>query len=528
MTETGGSRGGPRGTKTVRSGREIIHIQVGKSGCAVGHEFWRDLCQEHRLDLTNQSMLGTYTGDNDIYEDHLDVFFNEGGSRASKSRWVPRCILVDLNMHDLAFLTQDSLGDLYRPENVVGSDEGSGNCYAKAFHTEGPDLADRCLELVRKEVERCNCLQGVQFTHSVCGGTGSGLTGLLLSTLHDYLDKDSKCIMQTFTLVPSPRFSDILVEPYNAALGLQDLLDHCQQAFLFDNQALGDLVHRAIDLETPKMSVLNNVVALCMSGITSALRFTGPLNCDLGKMQTNLVPFKNAHFLITGFAPLTNEHKKQYRGLDVTDLAQHMICKENVTISCDPLNPGDIHQDPPILPSRFLAAWSSWRGNFQTYEVDQVIRFLQKPNSRFEKFFPDWIPNAIASNICSVPHKEVGESVCFTSNNTAVSKVFERLLRNWDKMFHHKSHVHVYEMEGISRELMMESRNVIQYIMDQYLEFARWDDKLFEDNPGVGGRPMIKESAIENDEQQKIATQLQELRDGDMYISGVDIRGGRG
>ena len=41
--------------------------------------------------------------------------------------------------------------DLYRPENIIGNDESSGNCYAKAFHTEGPDLADRCLEMVRKE-----------------------------------------------------------------------------------------------------------------------------------------------------------------------------------------------------------------------------------------------------------------------------------------------------------------------------------------------------------------------------------------
>lgn len=45
--------------------------------------------------------------------------------------------------------------DLYRPENIIGNDESSGNCYAKAFHTEGPDLADRCLEMVRKESLSC-------------------------------------------------------------------------------------------------------------------------------------------------------------------------------------------------------------------------------------------------------------------------------------------------------------------------------------------------------------------------------------
>lgn len=70
------------------------------------------------------------------------------------------------------------------------------------------------LENVRKEVEKCECLQGVQFTHSISGGAGSGLTGLLLKTLYDYLDKGSKCILQSFTVVPSPGLTDVILEPY--------------------------------------------------------------------------------------------------------------------------------------------------------------------------------------------------------------------------------------------------------------------------------------------------------------------------
>jgi len=50
--------------------------------------------------------------------------------------------------------------------------------------------------------------------HSISGGTGAGLTGLLLKTLYDYLDKGSKCVMQNFVLMPSPGVSDVLIEPY--------------------------------------------------------------------------------------------------------------------------------------------------------------------------------------------------------------------------------------------------------------------------------------------------------------------------
>lgn len=496
------------------SAREIIHIQVGKSGCQIGHEFWRDLCEEHKLEYENDLQKGKYVGEQSIYEDHLDIFFNEG----SNGRWVPRCLLVDLSMQDLTMLTQDALGDLYRPDNIIGNDDGSGNCYAKAFHTEGPDLADRVLENVRKEVERCNCLQGVQFTHSVCGGTGSGLTGLLLKTLYDYLDKGSKCILQTFSLVPAPGLSDVLIEPYNASLGLQDLLEYCDQVFFFDNVALGEICQKTLELDVPKMKHMNNIVALCMSGITCCLRFPGWLNADLRKMHTNLVPFKNAHFLITGFAPLTAGASKKYRKTSILDLAQQMISKDNVTVKCDPLNPGD--QREGILKARFLASSAAFRGECSTAEVDQVLYDLQKDGSRFDKFFPDWIPCSIASSICKVPHCDVGDSVCFVSNNTSVHEVFDRVINNWDNMYRSRSYLQVFEQDGISTQDMMESRNILQYISDQYTEFARWEDKFFEEGRmNQDNRPLINDRAIENDEQQKLAQELQELGDGEMYIA---------
>eukprot|EP00747_Dinoflagellata_sp_TGD_P164546 gnl/TRDRNA2_/TRDRNA2_184622_c0_seq1.p1 gnl/TRDRNA2_/TRDRNA2_184622_c0~~gnl/TRDRNA2_/TRDRNA2_184622_c0_seq1.p1 ORF type:complete len:539 (+),score=91.43 gnl/TRDRNA2_/TRDRNA2_184622_c0_seq1:75-1619(+) len=506
-----------------KEAREIIHIQVGKAGIGIGHEFWRDLCEEHKISYRPDMPLdkGKFMGgpEDDIYSDHLDVFFNEGAG----GRWVPRCILLDLNMQDLAQVTGTPLGELYRPENVLGNDDGSANCYAKAFHTEGPDLADHCLENVRKEVERCNCLQGVQFTNSVSGGTGSGLTGLLLKTLHDYLDKGSKCIMQTFTLVPAPGVSDVLIEPYNAALGLQDLLEHCHQCFLYDNRALTDICQKTLEKDTPKMLDMNNIIARCMSGITSCLRFPGPLSSSLHKMQTNLVPFKNAHFLISSFAPLTAASSGKYRRTTVLDLAQQLISKDNVTVKCDPLNPGDPREG--ILKARFLASNASWRGGFATKEVDQVTHDMQRKGSRFDPFFPDWIPNSIASNICRIPHAEAGESAVLVSNNTAVHEIFDRIAASWESMFKVKSYLHVFEQDGISVQDMMESRGILQYVSEEYCDFARWEDKFFVENMA---KAVINDRAIMNDEQQRIAEELQALGEGGMFIEHVKGTGGKG
>merc|ERR1712098_376656 len=167
------------------------------------------------------------------------------------------------------------------------------------------------------------------------------------------------------------------------------------------------LCQKTLLLDVPKMKDLNNIVALCMSGITTSLRFQVLLDADLRKMHTNLVPFKNAHFLITGFAPPTSPAAQKYRKPSTLDLAQQMISKDNVTITCDPLNPGD--PSAGKLKSRFLASFAAFRGNCSSSEVDQVIYNLQKPGSRFDPFFPDWIPSSMSSSICSKPHKDFGD-----------------------------------------------------------------------------------------------------------------------
>ena len=67
---------------------------------------------------------------------------------------------------------------------------------------------DSVLDVVRKESESCDCLQGFQLTHSLGGGTGSGMGTLLISKIREeYPDR----IMNTYSVVPSPKVCSILI-----------------------------------------------------------------------------------------------------------------------------------------------------------------------------------------------------------------------------------------------------------------------------------------------------------------------------
>ena len=178
--------------------REIVHIQAGQCGNQIGAKFWEVISDEHGVDPT-----GTYHGDSDLQLERINVYFNE----ATGGRYVPRAILMDLEpgmitisafccaiksvfARPLVFYlfcfplcfyagTMDSVragpyGQLFRPDNFVFGQSGAGNNWAKGHYTEGAELIDSVLDVVRKEAESCDCLQGFQITHSLGGGTGSG------------------------------------------------------------------------------------------------------------------------------------------------------------------------------------------------------------------------------------------------------------------------------------------------------------------------------------------------------------------
>jgi tubulin beta len=67
------------------------------------------------------------------------------------------------------------------------------------------------MDVVRKEAEGCDCLQGFQICQSLGGGTGSGMGTLLLSKIREEFPDRMLC---TFSVAPSPKVSDTVVEPY--------------------------------------------------------------------------------------------------------------------------------------------------------------------------------------------------------------------------------------------------------------------------------------------------------------------------
>ena len=133
--------------------RELCHIQGGQCGNQIGAKFWEVIADEHGIDPT-----GTYHGDSDLQLERINVYFNE----ATGGRYVPRAVLMDLEPGTMDSVRAGPFGQLFRPDNFVFGQTGAGNNWAKGHYTEGAELIDSVLDVVRKEAEGSAHVQGFQ------------------------------------------------------------------------------------------------------------------------------------------------------------------------------------------------------------------------------------------------------------------------------------------------------------------------------------------------------------------------------
>merc|ERR1712172_236667 len=136
---------------------------------------------EHKLEANGKFKGKPEEGDNQARLDKIDVYYQEAGTM----RFVPRACLVDLEPGIMDVIKASPMGALFKPDNMCFGASGAGNNWAKGHYTEGAELIDEAVDIIRRETESCDCPQGFQLTQSIGGGTGSGMGTLLLLKIRD-------------------------------------------------------------------------------------------------------------------------------------------------------------------------------------------------------------------------------------------------------------------------------------------------------------------------------------------------------
>ncbi|EQK99809.1 Tubulin [Ophiocordyceps sinensis CO18] len=231
--------------------REIITIQAGQCGNSIGSQFWQQLCQEHGISQDgNLEDFATEGGD------RKDVFYYQ----SDDTRYIPRAILIDLEPRVINGIQTGPYRNIYNPENFYVGKNGMGaaNNWGDGYQS-GEAVYEDIMEMIDREADGSDSLEGFMMLHSIAGGTGSGLGSFLLERLNDRFPKK---IIQTYSVFPdTTNAGDVVVHPYNSILSMRRLTQNADSVVVLDNGALSHIAADRLHVQEPSFQQTNQLVS---------------------------------------------------------------------------------------------------------------------------------------------------------------------------------------------------------------------------------------------------------------------------
>jgi hypothetical protein len=154
--------------------REIVSIHVGQCGNQIADRYWRLILKEHGLNESGMPKDPSVTSNA-----NMEVFFN----KIRDGKYVPRAVLIDLEPGVIARIEQGEMAKLFDEGSIVRKIPGAANNWARGYNVEGERVIDQIMNVIDAAVEKTKSLQGFLLTHSIGGGSGSGLGSLILERL---------------------------------------------------------------------------------------------------------------------------------------------------------------------------------------------------------------------------------------------------------------------------------------------------------------------------------------------------------
>ena len=273
--------------------------------------------------------------------DRKDVFFYQ----ADDEHYIPRSVLLDLEPRVIDKIMQSEYKKLYNPENIYLAKEGggAGNNWASGY-SQGESLHEEVFDIIDREADGSDSLEGFVLTHSIAGGTGSGMGSYVLEKL---ADRYPKKLVQTYSVFPNQELkdegnsinavanvSDVVVQPYNSILTMKRLTQSADCVVVLDNTALNRIASDRLHINNPKIEQINELVSTIMSVSTSTLRYPSYMNNDLIGLIAPLIPTPRLHFLMTGYTPLSTEQESAaVRKTTVLDVMRRLLQPKNMMVS---------------------------------------------------------------------------------------------------------------------------------------------------------------------------------------------------
>lgn len=348
---------------------------------------------------------------------------------------------------------------------MPGDGGGAGNNWACGYsHAE--KHYEEIFDMLDREADNSDSLEGFVLCHSIAGGTGSGLGSYLLERLNDRYPKK---LIQTYSVFPnSAESGDVVVQPYNSVLTLKRLILNADSTVVLDNAALNRITESSLHLVNPTLADTNSLVSTVMAASTSTLRYPGYMNNDLIGLMANLIPTPRCHFLMTGYTPLTTlgtnsnqqEDGRIIKKTSVLDVMTRLLQPKNMMVSC------------PTHRGAYISILNIIQGDVDPTQVHKSLQRIRQ--KKLANFIP-WGPAGIQVVLSrKSPYVNTGYRVSglMLANHTSMHTLLQRSVDQFGKLFKVGAFIESYRTQGSmfseSLDEFEYSREVVLSLIDEY------------------------------------------------------------
>ena len=360
-------------------------------------------------------------------------------------------------------ILQSEYGKLYNQENIYQSNDGGGAGNNWAFgYCQGEKVHEEILEMLDREADGSDNLEGFMLLHSIAGGTGSGMGSLLLEKINEHFPKK---IVQTYSVFPNnEEVSDVVVQPYNSILSLKRLVQNADNVIVLDNAAMGKIAQSTLKVTNPTFAHTNQLVSSVMAASTATLRYPSYMNNDLVSMISSLVPTPRCHFLTPGYTPFvsSDSHKEvqTVRKTSVADVMRRLLLPNTRLVSVN-----------PSKRSCYISLMNIIQGEATPSDVHKgLLRIREKRMAQFIPWGPANLHVALSksSPYVKTPHRVSG---LMLANHTSISSLFKRTCDQFDRLRKRNAFTDIYRREKMFEDGLEEfddSRGVVQELINEY------------------------------------------------------------
>jgi tubulin gamma len=371
--------------------------------------------------------------------------------------------LIDLEPRVINGIQKSTYSGLYNPENIFIAKHGggAGNNWGKGY-CDAEKHQDEILEIIDREADGSDSLEGFVLTHSIAGGTGSGFGSYLLERLNDHYPKK---LIQTYSVFPIE--NDVVVQPYNCLLSIKRLTLNADCVVVLDNNALQSIATDKLKLTQPTFEQINSIVSTVMAASTTTLRYPGYMNNDLVGLVASLVPTPRCHFLMTGYTPLSLDQKMtSIRKTTVLDVMRRLLQTKNIMVT------------GAVKKGSYMSILNIIQGDV---DPTQVHKSLQRIRERKLANFIPWGPASIQvalskkSPYIESPHKVSG---LMLANHTGIRSIFKILYDQYRTFRKRDAYMNVYKQTKIFADNLDEfddSDEVVRNLIEEYAAAEKAD-----------------------------------------------------